>query len=387
MTQYKEYDKLSEKEKEIVKDSQFKKTEDQVFEDETLVREMIRKKEIVDIKIIKKFKILMEKKFEKIIEKVRVNFGESLSFEKTDKGIQITSDDKLLVTLDEEQSQNIIKNGFEDKTYVNVTGVCKREIWEKEEPNNQITQNENDRKTKIRNRIIAGIGVLIVVLPIVIGSCNKQIENDFIDTQPIPTVVETQTIPDIPGALPIEPDYNISQEYIDEVVSVTLNSLSNVEWIPYTTQQTSWSLLEDYSLLSKNSGYTPESINRKMTEDNNTVEAIHNFKKKYEGKSLNETEFTQFLVEAEPILNSSYVLVNTSITVVEEAEKANEERIEKGLIRTGNLQEESRARTYTLSVLEENKNMIIKSTNNIEKAKSDVNVVIESPEIEEGKIR
>ena len=334
----KELKDLSDKEREKVREilSKGELVEESTMEDDAIIADKIRKGEIMSVTLIEKFKLLTERKLRKTEREVVFEFGRNISVERiSDDKIEITiGKEKIIVT--DKQAKKIISNGFADKKYVSVTGVCKKEVWEKQE-----------QKGSIKGLIAAGVAIAIIAIPIIIKGCDT-VSKNIPDPVPEHTIAETTTNTEpLPINYPTVPDPTIEPSEKVEPSNI-FRFFENIKWIPGTTQQYEWSSIEDSDVLGIDNPKNADNINKEMQENTKLLSDINEFEKKYSGITVNSSNYDDFIKEAQGLIERVNIMLNNSYEAIELAEVLNQKVIEADVPHLGDLETESETRKIIL---------------------------------------
>lgn len=293
--------------------------------------------EVISVEFAERIKLLSDKKLKKIIRKLQLNFGKSISIKEISPNeVELKIGDQSIV-LTGDQAEKVVNNGFANEEYVNVTEICKKETWEKR---------ETHKKIALKGLVAAT--VLVIIIPFMVKGCQKQEKIDVPQPEPEPIVVEVEDSTEYP----IYEDLDTS-EYSD-----LFALLKSLNWVPGTTQQYQWSSNEDTYLLGIDNPYTAEVINKQMQVNQKLIEDIESFAEKYENRKLSGTEKDKFLMEAMDLLDRVETMIQGSYESTEYAEDMNKQRIEKGIILSGDLETESKTRMNIFKTLREDLNTL-----------------------------
>ena len=312
----KELKDLSDKEREKVREilSKGELVEESTMEDDAIIADKIRKGEIMSVTLIEKFKLLTERKLRKTEREVVFEFGRNISVERiSDDKIEITiGKEKIIVT--DKQAKRIISNGFADKKYVSVTGVCKKEVWETKEQKDSINTVSKNIPDPVPEHTIA---------------------ETTTNTEPLP--INYPTVPDPT----IEPSEKVEPSNI-------FRFFENIKWIPGTTQQYEWSSIEDSDVLGIDNPKNADNINKEMQENTKLLSDINEFEKKYSGITVNSSNYDDFIKEAQGLIERVNIMLNNSYEAIELAEVLNQKVIEADVPHLGDLETESETRKIIL---------------------------------------
>ena len=339
----KEFSELSDKDKEKVLSilNEGEITEKSEIEDDAIVAQKIKNGEIMSVKLIEKFKLLTERKLKKTEKEVVLDFGKTIEIERiSDDKIKIRIGKEEVIVTDKEAARLII-NGFADKKFVSVTGVCKKETWEKKE-----------KKDSIKGLVVAGIAVIAIGIPIIVNSCNKQISG--VNPEPVPTETISETVDytePVPTTIPVSVDPTIepSEKVSPEVI---FKFFDNIKWVPGTTQQYEWSSIEDSDVLGIDNPKSADNINKEMQENVKLLNDIESFRSKYEGRTIGDDEYDIFIAEASDLMSRAGVMLDNSYEAISLAEVLNQKVIDAQVPHLGDLETESETRKIILSGIE-----------------------------------